>query len=202
MIIRMQEVLPQVHGRLAGTDEAGRGPLAGNVVAAAVILDAARPIQGLDDSKRLTAKKREQYSEQIRQHALAWSIVSISPQQIDEMNILQASLYAMRCAAEQLDPQPDHIFVDGNKPLLDCFCPSTAIIKGDSRVAAISAASILAKVERDRQMLALHEQYPQYGFDRHKGYPTKEHFAALEQYGPCPEHRRSFGPVQKTLPLF
>jgi ribonuclease HII len=201
MKITLQEDLPAVAGLLAGTDEAGRGPLVGNVVAAAVILDPERPIDGLDDSKKLTAKRREALYDQIMSHALACAVVSVSPQQIDEMNILQASLYAMRTAAEQLDPRPDHIFVDGNKTLPACFCGSTAIIKGDSRVAEISAASILAKVERDRQMIALHEQYPQYGFDGHKGYPTRAHFAALAEHGPCPEHRRSFGPVRRLLEL-
>jgi ribonuclease HII len=199
MIITLQDELPSVEGLLAGTDEAGRGPLVGNVVAAAVILDPMARIDGLDDSKKLTEKKRERLYPIITQQALAWSVVSVSAQQIDEMNILQASLYAMRCAAEQLQPRPDHIFVDGNKLLKDCFCASTAIIKGDSRVAEISAASILAKVERDRQMISLHEKYPQYGFDGHKGYPTKAHFAALERHGPCPEHRRSFAPVKKVL---
>jgi ribonuclease HII len=199
MKITLQDELPVFDGLLAGTDEAGRGPLAGNVVAAAVILDPLLPIDGLDDSKKLTETKRERLYHVITQQALAWAVVSVSAQIIDEMNILQASLFAMRSAAEQLEPRPDQIFVDGNKTLIDCFCPSTAIIKGDSRVAEISAASILAKVERDRQMVALHEQYPQYGFDGHKGYPTKAHFAALEKYGPCPEHRRSFGPVQRIL---
>lgn len=201
MIITLQDELPVVEGLLAGTDEAGRGPLAGNVVAAAVILDPLLPIDGLDDSKNLSEKKREALYDIITRQAVAWSVVSVSAQQIDEMNILQASLYAMRCAAEQLDPRPDHVFVDGNKILNNCFCTTTAIIKGDKRVAEISAASILAKVERDRQMIALHEQYPQYGFDGHKGYPTKAHFAALEEHGPCPEHRRSFGPVQRVLEL-
>jgi len=201
MKITLQDELPAVVGLLAGTDEAGRGPLVGNVVAAAVILDPERHIDGLDDSKKLTAKRREALYDQIMSQALACAVVSVSPQQIDQMNILQASLYAMRTAAERLDPRPDHVFVDGNKTLPACFCNTTAIIKGDSRVAEISAASILAKVERDRQMIALHEQYPQYGFDGHKGYPTKAHFAALAEHGPCPEHRRSFGPVRRLLEL-
>ena len=188
-----------INGLLAGTDEAGRGPLAGNVVAAAVILDMAVTIDGLDDSKKLSEKKRQALAEEIKQKALAWSVVSVAPQQIDEMNILQASLYAMRTAAEKLDTRPDHVFVDGNKVLPDCFCETTAIIKGDSRVAEISAASILAKVERDAQMLVLHEQYPEYGFDKHKGYPTKAHREILIQIGPCPEHRRSYAPVREAL---
>jgi len=199
MKITLQDELPVISGLLAGTDEAGRGPLAGNVVAAAVILNSAETIVGLDDSKKLTEKKRQFLAGEIKQKALAWSVVSISPQQIDVMNILQASLYAMRTAAENLKVRPDHVFVDGNKTLLDCFCANTAIIKGDSRVAEISAASILAKVERDAQMLKLHEQYPAYGFDRHKGYPTKVHREILKEIGPCPEHRRSYAPVRDVM---
>ncbi len=199
MKITLQDELPVINGLLAGTDEAGRGPLAGNVVAAAVILDPAETIAGLDDSKKLTEKKRLFLATEIKQKALAWSVVSISPQQIDEMNILQASLFAMKTAAESLEVRPDHVFVDGNKTLLDCFCANTAIIKGDSRVAEISAASILAKVERDAQMLELHKQYPAYGFDKHKGYPTKVHREILKEIGPCPEHRRSYAPVREAL---
>ncbi len=199
MKITLLDELPVINGLLAGTDEAGRGPLAGNVVAAAVILNPAETIDGLDDSKKLTEKKRLLLAAEIKQKALAWSVVSISPQQIDEMNILQASLFAMRTAAENLKVRPDHVFVDGNKTLPDCFCDNTAIIKGDSRVAEISAASILAKVERDGQMLQLHKQYPEYGFDRHKGYPTKLHREILHEIGPCPEHRRSYAPVRDAM---
>ncbi len=199
MKITLQDELPAINGLLAGTDEAGRGPLAGNVVAAAVILNPAETIDGLDDSKKLTEKKRQILAVEIKQKALAWAVVSISPQQIDEINILQASLLAMRTAAEKLGVRPDHVFVDGNKVLPDCFCANTAIIKGDSRVAEISAASILAKVERDAQMLVLHEQYPEYGFDKHKGYPTKVHREILSEIGPCPEHRRSYAPVREAL---
>ena len=199
MKITLQDELPAINGLLAGTDEAGRGPLAGNVVAAAVILNPDAHIDGLDDSKKLTEKKRQLLATEIKQKALAWSVVSITPQQIDEMNILQASLFAMRTAAENLQVRPDHVFVDGNKTLLDCFCENTAIIKGDSRVAEISAASILAKVERDAQMLELHQQYPEYGFDKHKGYPTKVHREILKEIGPCPEHRRSYAPVREAL---
>ncbi|VAW51929.1 Ribonuclease HII [hydrothermal vent metagenome] len=198
MKITLQDELPVISGLLAGTDEAGRGPLAGNVVAAAVILDPAESIEGLDDSKKLSEKKRTFLATEIKQKALAWSVVSISPQQIDEMNILQASLFAMRTAAEKLKVRPAHVFVDGNKTLLNCFCGNTAIIKGDSRVAEISAASILAKVERDAQMLVLHKQYPAYGFDKHKGYPTKVHREILQKIGPCPEHRRSYAPVREA----
>ena len=199
MKITLQDELPAINGLLAGTDEAGRGPLAGNVVAAAVILNPAETIDGLDDSKKLTEKKRQILAIEIKQKALAWSVVSISPQQIDEINILQASLLAMRTAAENFKVRPDHVFVDGNKILPDCFCANTAIIKGDSRVAEISAASILAKVERDAQMLALHQQYPEYGFDKHKGYPTKVHREILNEIGPCPEHRRSYAPVREAM---
>jgi len=199
MKITLQDELPVIKGLLAGTDEAGRGPLAGNVVAAAVILNPEQIIVGLDDSKKLSEKKRESLAVEIKQKALAWSVVSISPQQIDEMNILQASLFAMKTAAEKLQVKPDHVFVDGNKTLLDCFCGNTAIIKGDARVAEISAASILAKVARDAQMLELHEQYPAYGFDKHKGYPTKVHREILKQIGPCPEHRRSYAPVRDAI---
>jgi len=199
MKITLQDDLPVIHGLLAGTDEAGRGPLAGNVVAAAVILNPGAPISGLDDSKKLSEKKRESLALQIKQNALAWSVVSISATQIDEMNILQASLFAMRSAVERLEVRPDHVFVDGNKTLIDCFCETTAIIKGDARVAEISAASILAKVERDAQMQLLHQQYPEYGFDQHKGYPTKAHREILQAIGPCPEHRRSYAPVMLSL---
>jgi ribonuclease HII len=199
MKITLQDEIPLINGLLAGTDEAGRGPLAGNVVAAAVILDAEAPIAGLDDSKKLSEKKRQQLAVEIKQKALAWAVVSISPQQIDEINILQASLLAMKTAAENLTVTPDHVFVDGNKTLKNCFCENTAIIKGDARVLEISAASILAKVERDEQMLALHVQYPEYGFDRHKGYPTKAHREILQNIGPCPQHRRSYAPVQQAL---
>ena len=199
MKITLQDELPVIKGLLAGTDEAGRGPLAGNVVAAAVILNPDSPIEGLDDSKKLSEKKREELAIEIKQKALAWSVVSVSAQQIDEMNILQASLFAMKTAAEKLGTRPDHVFVDGNKSLIDCFCDSTSIIKGDSRVAEISAASILAKVERDAQMQELHKQYPEYGFDKHKGYPTKVHREILNSIGPCPEHRRSYAPVRDAM---
>lgn len=191
-----QDELPVVEGLLAGVDEAGRGPLVGNVVAAAVILDQNRPVTGLADSKKLSAKRRESLASQIRDTAIAWSVISIGAEQIDRINILQATLLAMKQAVEQLAVPPQHVFIDGNR-CPDITLPATAIVKGDARVAEISAASILAKVERDAQMLALHETWPQYGFDKHKGYPTKAHFEALAEYGPCPEHRNSFGPVRK-----
>jgi ribonuclease HII len=193
-----QDELPVVDGLLAGVDEAGRGPLVGNVVAAAVILDANNPIDGLSDSKKLSAKRREQLAEQIRACAIAWSVTSIDAAMIDHINILQATLLAMKQAVEHLNITPDHVFIDGNRcPRIDV--PATAIVKGDQRVAEISAASILAKVERDAQMQVLHEAYPQYGFDQHKGYPTKAHVEALAEYGPCPEHRTSYKPVRECL---
>lgn len=183
---------------IAGVDEAGRGPLAGVVVAAAVILDPSRPIPGLRDSKKLSEKKRDQLYPEITDKALAWAIASVSAGEIDEINILQASLLAMKRAVEALAIQPEIALVDGNQcPRLACRV--VAIVKGDSKVEAISAASILAKVERDRQMQALHALYPQYGFNQHKGYPTAAHMALLKQYGPCPEHRRSFGPVRELI---
>jgi len=183
---------------IAGVDEAGRGPLVGSVVAAAVILDPQNPIEGLNDSKKLSEKKRNALAIEIREKALAWSVVSVDEKEIDRINILQASLLAMKRAVESLGQPPDMVLVDGNK------CPDInykveAIVKGDSKVAAISAASILAKVDRDRQMVELHQQYPQYGFDKHKGYPTKVHRELLNQHGPCPLHRKSFGPVKKLL---
>ncbi len=183
---------------VAGLDEAGRGPLVGPVVAAAVILDPENPIAGLRDSKKLSEKKRLQLAGEIKAKALAWSVVSVDAEEIDRINILQASLLAMKRAGESLAIEPDIALVDGNKcpPMR---CPVHAIVKGDSKVAAISAASILAKVDRDAQMLQLHAQYPQYGFDRHKGYPTEAHRQLLAEHGPCPFHRKSFGPVRKII---
>ena len=197
MKIALQDEIPAVAAPLAGVDEAGRGPLVGAVVAAAVILDPARPIDGLNDSKKLTAARREQLAARIRQQALAWALASIDADTIDRINILQATLLGMRQAVAGLAVEPAHVFVDGNRLPDGLPAPAHAIVKGDARVAAISAASILAKVERDRQMLALHRQYPAYGFDRHKGYPTKAHVEALQRLGPCPQHRRSFAPVKR-----
>ncbi len=196
--IKIQEELPEISGLLAGVDEAGRGPLVGNVVASAVILDKDHPIEGLADSKKLTAKRREALAEEIRQHAKAWAVVSITPEEIDRINILQATMLAMKQSVEQLQINPDHVFIDGNR-CPEISYPVTAIIKGDARVAEISAASILAKVERDAQMQVLHEQYPHYGFDKHKGYPTKAHMETLVEHGPCPEHRRSYAPVRRCI---
>ncbi|GAA3535138.1 ribonuclease HII [Zobellella aerophila] len=183
---------------VAGVDEVGRGPLVGDVVTAAVILDPNYPIPGLNDSKKLSEKKREQLAGLIRERALAWAIGRCSPAEIDELNILQATLLAMSRAVASLPVTPGFVFIDGNRcPAL--AMPARAVVKGDSRVAEISAASILAKVARDREMLLLDRQYPQYGFARHKGYPTKEHMTALAQHGALPEHRRSFKPVAQVL---
>ncbi len=181
-----------------GVDEAGRGPLAGPVSAAAVILNPARPIAGLADSKKLSEKKRDLLAPQIREHALAWAVAYATVSEIDELNILQATLLAMRRAVLALSVTPEYVLVDG------LFCPDTgikseAIVQGDSKVAAISAASILAKTARDALMLELHEQYPQYGFAGHKGYGTAAHLAALQEHGACAIHRRSFKPVRDVL---
>jgi ribonuclease HII len=184
---------------IAGVDEAGRGPLVGSVVAAAVILDPQRPILGLNDSKKLSEKRRELLFVEIQEKALAWAIAEASPAEIDELNILQASLLAMRRAVEQLGLQPEHVLVDGNKVPQGLVMSCDAIIGGDALHPEISAASILAKVTRDRQMVELDVLYPQFGFAKHKGYPTKAHFEAIAQYGVIDQHRRSFGPVKKAL---
>ena len=187
---------------VCGVDEAGRGPLVGAVVAGAVVLDPNNPIEGLKDSKKLTAVRREYLYEQIMEKAKAWGVGEASPAEIDEINILQATMLAMRRAVEDLTTRlgawPDKALIDGNR------CPelpiaAEAIVKGDAKEPAISAASIVAKVTRDRQMQILHERHPEYGFAQHMGYPTEAHFAALKQYGACDEHRRSFSPVRKVL---
>ncbi|MGB1139646.1 MAG: ribonuclease HII [Halioglobus sp.] len=183
---------------LAGVDEVGRGPLAGDVVAAAVILDPERPIQGLRDSKKLSSARREELALEIRERALAWSVARATVAEIDEINILQASLLAMRRAVESLSPQPDYVLVDGNR-LPRWHYPSEPVVKGDDRVPAIAAASILAKVQRDAELVELEASYPGYGFAAHKGYPTKQHLEALVRLGVTPQHRRSFGPVKKIL---
>jgi ribonuclease HII len=182
---------------VAGVDEVGRGPLAGDVVAAAVIL-AESPPEGVTDSKMLTPERREALAERIRGEAVSWALGRATVAEIDELNILQASLLAMRRAVEALFIQPSLVLVDGNR-LPKWPYEARAIVKGDLTEPSIGAASILAKVQRDAEMLALHEQYPQYGFDRHKGYPTKAHLAALETAGVSPVHRRSFGPVRRLL---
>ncbi|TMO79643.1 ribonuclease HII [Pseudoalteromonas sp. S3776] len=183
---------------IAGVDEVGRGPLVGDVVTAAVILDPANPIAGLADSKKLTDKKRQALAIEIKQKALCYAIGRCSPTEIDELNILHATMLAMTRAVEALSTKPEFVFVDGDR-LPKLVMPAQAVVKGDSLVAEISAASILAKVARDEEMLELDKRYPQYGFAGHKGYPTKAHFAALEQYGAINEHRKSFKPVQRVL---
>jgi ribonuclease HII len=182
---------------VAGIDEAGRGPLAGPVVAAAVILDPAHPVEGLRDSKLLSAQRRERLAIDIRARALAWAVAECSVAEIDALNILQATLLAMRRAVEALQIVPSQALVDGDRcPQLGC--PARAIVKGDRDVAVIGAASILAKTARDAMLVALDQQYPMYGFARHKGYGTPEHLAALDLHGPCPAHRRSFAPVAQV----
>jgi ribonuclease HII len=185
-------------GLVAGVDEAGRGPLAGPVVAAAVILDELRPIKGLIDSKKLTSKQRERLFDEIRAKALCCSVAQASVEEIDELNILQATLLAMRRAVEGLRLKPAKVLVDGNRlPTLDVL--AEAIVGGDALVPSISAASILAKVTRDRWCAELDAQYPQYGFAGHKGYGTAEHLAALKAHGACPQHRKTFRPVTDVL---
>jgi ribonuclease HII len=190
--------LIQLPPGVCGVDEAGRGPLAGPVVAAAVILDPKNPIEGLNDSKKLSARRREHLASIIRERALAWAVAEADVQEIDAINILQASLLAMRRAVAGLLPLPAAAVVDGNRcPKL--AVPVTAVIKGDGKIAAIAAASILAKTARDARMLDLHCRHPQYGFDRHMGYPTAAHLAALRAHGPCPAHRGHFAPVAALL---
>ena len=183
---------------VCGVDEAGRGPLAGAVFAACVILDPARPIAGLADSKQLTAARRTLLSARIRQDALAWAIAHASVAEVDRLNILWASMLAMQRAVQKLTVEPDEVLVDGNR-CPEIAHPVRAIVKGDALEPAISAASILAKVARDEHMLELHARYPEYGFDRHKGYPTAAHLRALQLHGVTPEHRRSFAPVRRIV---
>ncbi|MHA2878845.1 ribonuclease HII [Vibrio campbellii] len=189
---------PQGYQLVAGVDEVGRGPLVGDVVTAAVILDPNNPIEGLNDSKKLSEKKRLALLPEIKEKALAWAVGRCSPEEVDELNILQATMVAMQRAIAGLKVQPDLALIDGNR------CPelpmdSQAVVKGDLRVAEISAASIIAKVVRDQEMEELDKQYPQFGFAKHKGYPTKAHFEAIEQHGVISEHRKSFKPVKKAL---
>lgn len=184
--------------RICGVDEAGRGPLAGSVYAAAVILPEQHALVGLNDSKKLTARQRERLSVEIRQQALAWSIASASVEEIDRYNILQATMLAMKRAIEGLSLVPDEVLVDGNR-LPDIAIPARAIVQGDAKVQAISAASILAKVRRDQEADELDKRYPGYGFAQHKGYGTPQHLAALTKLGATPEHRRSFSPVSMLL---
>lgn len=184
--------------RVAGVDEVGRGPLFGAVVTAAVILDPARPIAGLADSKKLTEKRRDALFDEIQAKALAWCIARAEVEEIDHLNILHATMLAMQRAVAGLQVAPDYALIDGNRcPVLPC--PAEAVVKGDSKVAAISAASILAKVSRDREIIALDALYPGYGLAGHKGYPTPTHLEALKRLGPTPLHRRSFAPVKALL---
>ncbi|ENM8378820.1 ribonuclease HII [Vibrio alginolyticus] len=189
---------PQGYQLVAGVDEVGRGPLVGDVVTAAVILDPNNPIEGLNDSKKLTEKKRMALLPEIKEKALAWAVGRCSPEEIDQLNILQATMVAMQRAVAGLQVQPDLVLIDGNR------CPelpmdAQAVVKGDLRVAEISAASIIAKVVRDQEMEELDKLHPQFGFAKHKGYPTKVHFEAIEQQGVISEHRKSFKPVKKAL---
>lgn len=185
---------------IAGVDEVGRGPLVGDVVTAAVILDKNNPIAGLADSKKLSEKKLALMFDEIQEKALCISVGRASPTEIDEINILHATMLAMQRAVQGLSIQPEHVFIDGNR-CPELAMPSEAVVKGDARVAEISAASIIAKVTRDREMEALDKRHPEYGFAKHKGYPTKAHFEALEKYGAIDEYRKSFKPVKKVLGL-
>ena len=198
MTLRQSVVLHVGPLGLCGVDEAGRGPLAGPVTAAAVMLDPERPIDGLRDSKKLSAAARERLADEIRECAVAWCVAEASVEEIDQLNILQATLLAMQRAVAGLSRAPDDVWVDGNR------CPdwawrSQAVVKGDDKVAAIAAASILAKTERDHFMRRLHDDYPDYGFAQHMGYGTAVHLAALKAHGACPQHRRSFAPVKRVL---
>ncbi len=187
-----------IQGLVAGVDEVGRGPLAGDVVTAAVILDPRQPIEGLNDSKKLSEKKRQALFDEIKAKALYWSIGRATVAEIDQLNILQATLLAMTRAVDGLDVEPGYVLVDGNRTPQWRY-DSEAIVQGDGKVAEISAASILAKVTRDRELVALDAKYPEYGFAGHKGYPTKKHLQAIAQYGVLAEHRRSFGPIKRAL---
>lgn len=191
---------PQGYHLIAGVDEVGRGPLVGDVVTAAVILDPNNPIKGLNDSKKLTEKKRLALLPEIKEKALAWSVGRCSSEEIDQLNILQATMVAMQRAIEGLEVAPDFALIDGNRvPQLNM--DAQAVVKGDMRVAEISAASIIAKVVRDQEMEELDKLHPQFGFAKHKGYPTKAHFEAIEQHGVIDQHRKSFKPVKKALGL-
>lgn len=189
---------PEQFSRIAGVDEVGRGCLAGPVVASAVILDPNRPIKGLRDSKKLSAKKRDELAQEIKEKALAWSVAAMGPEVIDKINILQATLEAMKAAVEKLPVEPDFVQVDGNK-LPKWKWLSEAVVKGDDKVEWISAASIIAKTTRDGYMCKIAELYPQYGFEHHVGYGTAEHIKALKAYGPTPIHRKTFAPVREVI---
>lgn len=182
----------------AGADEAGRGPLAGPVVAAAVILPDGFDLEGLDDSKKLTLEQRERLEERIRAHAI-WAVEPAEPEEVDRLNVLWASMEAMRRALEALGQEPAHVYIDGSMLPRGLRWPAEAVVKGDGKLACVAAASILAKTARDRLMAEYAQTYPQYGFERHFGYPTPEHLRALREHGPCPLHRRSFAPVRDLL---
>jgi len=196
MIMHNELIIPA--GLVAGVDEAGRGPLAGPVVAGAVILDPQNPIDGLKDSKRLTALRRDVLYAEIQEKALAWAVGRADVGEIDRLNILQATMLAMQRAVAALQPAAEYALIDGNR-CPELACPAEAIVRGDSRVAAISAASIMAKVTRDREMLLLDVMYPGYGLAQHKGYPSKAHILALENLGASPVHRRSYAPVRRIM---
>lgn len=183
----------------AGVDEAGRGPLVGSVFAAAVILPADFRLDGLTDSKKLSEKNRDRFAAYIKQHAAAWHIAAATAAEIEEHNILHATMLAMRRAVAGLHRQPEKVWIDGNRIPPDLGIAAQAVVQGDRKIAAISAASVLAKTARDAEMYALHQRHPEYGFNRHKGYGTAEHLAALQQHGPLPEHRRTFAPVKNLL---
>ena len=183
----------------AGVDEAGRGPLVGSVFAAAVVLPEEYDLPGLTDSKKLSEHRRDELAVLIKQQALAWCVAAASVEEIDRLNILHATMLAMRRAVHGLERLPEKVWIDGNRVPPDLGCEAEAVIKGDSKIIQISAASVLAKTARDAEMYALAERYPQYGFERHKGYGTAEHLAALQRHGALPEHRRSFAPVREIL---
>ena len=183
----------------AGVDEAGRGPLVGSVFAAAVVLPNEYDLPGLTDSKKLSERRRDELAVLIKQQALAWCVAAASVEEIDRLNILHATMLAMRRAVHGLERLPEKVWIDGNRMPTDLGCEAEAVIKGDSKIIQISAASVLAKTARDAEMYALAERYPQYGFERHKGYGTAEHLAALQRHGVLPEHRRSFAPVREIL---
>ena len=183
----------------AGVDEAGRGPLVGSVFAAAVVLPNEYDLPGLTDSKKLSERRRDELAVLIKQQALAWCVAAASVEEIDRLNILHATMLAMRRAVHGLERLPEKVWIDGNRVPPDLGCEAEAVIKGDSKVIQISAASVLAKTARDTEMYALAERYPQYGFERHNGYGTAEHLAALQRHGALPEHRRSFAPVREIL---
>ena len=195
----MDDLFAPPPGLVAGVDEAGRGPLAGPVAVAAVILDPARPIDGLDDSKKLTEARREALAPLIRERALAWHVEFVEAGEIDDLNILQATLAGMRRALLGLAPAPTFARIDGNRLPKGLPCPAEALIGGDALDSAIMAASILAKTARDARLRELDVEFPQYGFARHKGYPSPGHLAALREHGPCPAHRRSYAPVRRAL---